>query len=402
MECTAEGELGRKYNCTEKKLGALATGPPTALLNAPSLAATVENYDVASNVAEGNCKPIDFEMDLERDQRFLGRLTCMALKEVPPGLESGALRVQAQTGVPMRLRQRVVTLLQRSNVKGIGSRDLAPFVVHLVSQCLRDHERVQAAALQLGMVLAENVEPECLEDATAVILREVEAVFWPDDGVISMGPSTDRASSGGRGLTLAGGPQLAATVENYDVASNVAEGNCKPIDFEMDLERDQRFLGRLTCMALKEVPPGLESGALRVQAQTGVPMRLRQRVVTLLQRSNVKGIGSRDLAPFVVHLVSQCLRDHERVQAAALQLGMVLAENVEPECLEDATAVILREVEAVFWPDDGVISMGPSTDRASSGGRGLTLAGGPQLLRHLNAHPNATRNILEGLSGFVS
>ena len=70
-------------------LGALGTGPPAALLYAPSLAATVENYDVVGNLAEGNCKRIEFEMDVEREQKLLGRLICMALTEVPPGLESG-------------------------------------------------------------------------------------------------------------------------------------------------------------------------------------------------------------------------------------------------------------------------------------------------------------------------
>lgn len=209
-------------------------------------------------------------------------------------------------------------------------------------------------------------------------------------------------------------PSLAATVENYDVVSSMAETNCKRIEFEMDLERDQELLGRLTCIALTEAPP--VEGALRVEAKASVPMKLRQRVLTLLQRSKVHGIGSRELAPYVVHLISQCFRDHEQVQSAALQLGMVLAENVDPECLPAAAAVILREVEAVFWPGGGVISMGPSTplafrvfgsftrqlaDRASSGGRSLALTAAPQLLRLLNANPEAAQDILEGLSGFV-
>ena len=60
-------------------------------------------------------------MDLERDQRLLNRLICMALTKVPPCLESGVLRVQAQTSMPMRLRQRVVALLQWAQTKCIGS-----------------------------------------------------------------------------------------------------------------------------------------------------------------------------------------------------------------------------------------------------------------------------------------
>ena len=88
VEGSAEGKVGRGYDCTEDVSLAEAwcsgDGP-----TGPSLAATVENCDVVSNLAQGNCKRIKFEMDLEREQKLLGRLICMALTEVPPGLESG-------------------------------------------------------------------------------------------------------------------------------------------------------------------------------------------------------------------------------------------------------------------------------------------------------------------------
>lgn len=211
-------------------------------------------------------------------------------------------------------------------------------------------------------------------------------------------------------------PSLVASVENYDAVCSMAESNCKRLDLELDLDNDMELVARLTCVGLTSPPPGKEdaAGPLKVEPKVSVPAKLRQKVLTLLQRS--RGIG-KDIVAYVVHLIRQSLRESEQVQQCALQLALVLAEHVDPEKLVETSSALLSEIETVFWPGGGVIAMGTATplafktfgsfarqlaERPSGEGRALALKSAPQMLSLLATNENAAQDILEALSGLVS
>eukprot|EP00931_Biecheleriopsis_adriatica_P055003 TRINITY_DN32433_c0_g1_i1.p1 TRINITY_DN32433_c0_g1~~TRINITY_DN32433_c0_g1_i1.p1 ORF type:complete len:1965 (-),score=463.32 TRINITY_DN32433_c0_g1_i1:238-5751(-) len=212
-------------------------------------------------------------------------------------------------------------------------------------------------------------------------------------------------------------PSLVASVENYDTVCNMAESNCKRLDPELDLNNDLALLGRLTCAALTNAPPGHEasSGVLKVEPKATVPAKLRHKVLSLLQRS--WGIGKTEMVVHVVHLIKQSLRESEQVQQSALQLALVLAEHVDPENLVETSQMLLTEIESVFWPGGGVVAMGTATplafktfgsfarqlaERPSGEGRALALRSAPRMLALLASNENAAQDILEALGGLVA
>ncbi|CAE8604832.1 unnamed protein product, partial [Polarella glacialis] len=220
-------------------LGSMSAEPPTSLVYLPSLVASVENYDAVSNLAENNCKRLDPELDLTKDTALLARLTCAGLTTAPPGQEAatGALKVDLKASVPAKLRHKLLSLLLRS--RGIGQPDIVVHVVHLIRQSLRESEQVQKSALDLAMVLAELVDPDCLVETSRLLLEEVETVFWPGGGVVAMGSATplafrvfgsfarqlaERPSGEGRALALVSAPRmLALLATNENAAGDILE-----------------------------------------------------------------------------------------------------------------------------------------------------------------------------------
>lgn len=185
---------------------------------------------------------------------------------------------------------------------------------------------------------------------------------------------------------------------------------------ELDLDSDMELLARLTCAGLTAAPSGQENavGAFKVEPKMNVPAKLRQKLLSLLQRS--RGIGTPEVVPFVVHLIKQSLRESEQVQQCALQLALVLAEHVDPQVLVATSESILDEVETVFWPGGGVVAIGTATplafkcfgsfarqlsERPSGEGRALALQSAPRMLALLGSNENAAQDILEALGGLV-
>lgn len=219
-----------------KWLGSLGADPPASLIYLPSLVAMVENYDAVNNLAESNCKRLDPELDLSTDLILVGRLIAAGLTSAPES-STGWLKVEAKATIPSKLRLKVLSLLQRST--GIGRPEVVPYVVHLIQQSLRENEQVQQAALQLALVLAEHVDPECLDLTSKHLLTDIESVFWPGGGVVAMGAATPLAfrtfgsfarqmaqhpSGEGRALAVKSAPRmLALLATNENAAQDILE-----------------------------------------------------------------------------------------------------------------------------------------------------------------------------------
>merc|ERR1740129_1410840 len=217
-----------------KWLGSLGADPPAALVYLPSLAATVENYDAVCTIAESNVKRLDPELDLGGDELLVGRLICAVITSAPPEREGAvdALHVEPKANVPAKLRTKVLNLLQRSKV--IGRPAICPYVVHLIRQGLRENEQVQLASLQLAFAVSEHIEPEMVSETSATVLENLESVFWPGGGVVSMGAATPLAfrvygsfarqlgehlSGEGRALALKSAPRMLALLAANDGAA---------------------------------------------------------------------------------------------------------------------------------------------------------------------------------------
>jgi len=217
-----------------KWLGSLGADPPAALVYLPSLAATVENYDAVCTIAESNVKRLDPELDLGGDELLVGRLICAVITSAPPEREGAvdALHVEPKANVPAKLRTKVLNLLQRSKV--IGRPAICPYVVHLIRQGLRENEQVQLASLQLAFAVSEHIEPEMVSETSATVLEDLESVFWPGGGVVSMGAATPLAfrvygsfarqlgehlSGEGRALALKSAPRMLALLAANDGAA---------------------------------------------------------------------------------------------------------------------------------------------------------------------------------------